>query len=204
MIFAASPAGAGATAMQEYRVPEGHKSMILKLFCEELSNREHALALDVGPVCGDNISLLAGAVHRMYVCDLFMHLARVQKAQLPTKQTWQELTYPQATFDGILLWGLMDRLEDRQVSELLTYVRSLLKPQGLLVVLACGEHEAGRDVYTYVLDADYSVSLRYQEHLRLPLYPRHNREILVLLQDMTVVKSVIYRNGIREFLLRLK
>ena len=181
---------------------EAHNSMILRLFCEDVAQRPRSRVLDVGPICGENISLFAKGVHSLYVCDLFSGLHRRRQLGEPLGDIWDELDYPPDFFDGLLLWDLIDRLDDQGTVRLLEIVRRVLKPDGRLVVFACGEHEADDSVEAFVLGNDYTVNQRPQVHLSLPRFPRQNREMLVMLDDFDAVKSVIYRNGIREFLLR--
>lgn len=202
MLFGVGSINSSAALRQDTVPAEAHNSMIVRLFCEDMAVRSRARVLDVGPICGENISLFAKGVQSLYVCDLFSGLHRERRAGQPLARFWKELEYAPDSFDGMLLWDLIDRVDDQETGRLLETVRGLLKPDGLLVVFACDEHEAGDTVEAFVLGRDYTVHQRPQGHLSLPRFPRQNREMLALLDGFDAVKSVIYRNGIREFLLR--
>jgi len=176
-------------------------SKALRLFLERLGRSPRARALDVGPVCGENIDLLARRLHRLYVCDLFLRLHRLLVAGRPADRLWAHLDYDQAEFHGILLWDLVDRLEDEQARQLAGTCRRLLRPGGLLALVSMPEDRIGSQVHSLVLDQGLGVHPRLQPHLELELHPRSNRRVQQLLEPFSVLQSFIYRNGIREFVL---
>lgn len=177
------------------------RSKALRLFLKRLGRWPQARALDVGPVCGENIDLLAHRLHRLYVCDLFLRLHRLLRAGQPCEKLWDHLDYDAAEFHGILLWDLVDRLEDEQAQELAGTCRRLLRPGGLLTLISMPEDRIGSQVHSLVLDQNLGVRPRLQPHLELDLHPRSNRRIQQLLEPFSVLQSFIYRNGIREFVL---
>ena len=56
-----------------------HTSNVLPLFVNDLEGQ----VLDVGPVCGSNITFFAQRVKRLYVCDMFLFLDRKRSKGLP-------------------------------------------------------------------------------------------------------------------------
>ena len=180
-----------------------YTSNVLRLFVEALRRRQEPQVLDVGPVCGENISFLAHRVRRLYVCDMFLRVDRDRRKGVPLSWTWQHLDYPPQSFDGILLWDLVDHLDDREVVRLVELCRTMVRPGGMVAVFVLGAKVLSNTVNSFVIGDGLRLNLRPQPHLDLPLYVRQNREVLSLFTPFTPVRSFIYRTGLREFLFQL-
>jgi hypothetical protein len=179
-----------------------YTSNALRLFVKGLEEMRAGQVLDVGPVCNENINFFAQRVRRLYICDMFIRLDQVKREELPLKKVWRYLDYPPESFDGILLWDLVDRLDDREVGRLKEHCHRMVRKNGMVVAIALSKHEITPVVNTFVIGDNYRLSLRPQFHLDLPLHIRQNRGVLKLLSPFSTVKSFIYRNGIREFLFK--
>ena len=177
-----------------------YTSNVLRLFVEGLERRQEGEVLDVGPVCGSNITFFAQRVKKLYVCDMFLLLDRNRRNGLAFNRVWQHLDYPPRSFDGILLWDLVDRLDDTEVGRLVELYENMLRPDGIVMGIVLGKQAIPQAVNSFVIGDGFRLSLRPQHHLNLPFYLRQNREVLALLAPFRPVKSFIYRNGIREFL----
>ena len=177
-------------------------SNVLKLFAEGLESRPQGQVLDVGPAFQENLMFFATRAKRLYVCNMFLHLAECLKKERPVSQIWKHLDYPPESFDGILLWDLADRLDDQEVSTLANLCYKMLKPGGMAAVWVPGEQAALSGVNAYVIGQDFTVSLRPQTNLHLPLRSRQNREALAMMAPLTPAKSYLCRPGIMEFLFR--
>jgi len=141
-------------------------------------------------------------VTRLYVCDMYLQLDRKRRKNISISNPWQHLDYPPQSFNGILLWDLIDHIEDNEVSRLVELCIKMLRPSGLLMVISLGEQETQRVVNSFVIGEGFRLELRPQPHLDLPFHMRHNREVLSLLAPFTLVKSFIHHNGLRQFLLQ--
>jgi hypothetical protein len=177
-----------------------YTSNVLRLFVEGLGGRQGGQVLDMGPVCGSNISFFAQRVKKHYVCDMFLHLDRNLRNGLPLSRIGRDLDYPPQSFDGILLWDLIDHLDDSEVRRVVEMGEKMVRPGGMVMVIALGEQVIDQVVNSFVIGDGFRLYLRPQPHLDLPLHFRQNREVLALLAPFRPVKSFIYRNGIREFL----
>ena len=177
-----------------------YTSIMVQLFVETLEQRQDVQILDVGPVCGENIMFFAHRVTRLYVCDMFLRLDRNRRKGLPSNKVWGHLNYSPQSFDGIHLWDLCDHLNDLELGRMADLCHTMLKPKGLVMVVAYEEQLSPLLVNSFVIRNDYRLKLRPQPHLNLPWYYRHNRALTSLLAPFTAVKSLRYHNGIREFL----
>ena len=192
----------GLEGIRQRAEPEEYFSMALELLDQNLGKSPQGSVLDVGPVCGENISYFATRVKRLYLCDLFLRLKIDQEKELPVEALWRHLDYPVEAFEGILIWDLVDRLDGEQTERLVGILDHLLKPGGIVTVFALGQSGITTEVYSFALRGDYRVRPRRQRHLELPRVFRQNREILDLFDAFVPVKSFRYRNGFREFVFR--
>jgi len=175
-------------------------SNVIRLFIDGLEQQQKGQVLDIGPVCSENINFLGQHVRTLYVCDMFRQLDRERHKDLPISNFWQHLDYPPQSFDGILLWDLIDHLENREACRLVELCIKMLRPGGLLMIFSLGEQATQTAVNSFVIGEDFGLDLRPQPHLDLPFHMRHNREVLSLLTPFTLVKSFIYHNRLRQFL----
>jgi len=111
----------------------------------------------------------------------------------------EHLDYPAGSFDGILLWDLIDHLDNIDAGNLIEICQDLLKPKGLLMVCGQGGQAIMPQVYSFVLGEDFQVCFRPQSHLNFSRHERENRDILSMFSLFTPIKSFIYRNGLQEF-----
>ena len=182
--------------------PESYTSEILKQFVDSLIWVNNGLLLDMGPVCEENIMFFASRLRRHYVCDMFLRLIREQSVARHSRNVWRHLDYPARFFDGIHLWDLCDHLDDKKVSQLVERCLSILQPGGLLMLTAFEKPPSPARINSFILQNGYRISYRVQPHLNLAWHCPHNRALMSLLSGFSIVKSLHYRNGIREILLK--
>ena len=182
--------------------PASYTSEILKQFLDSLIRLNNGLLLDMGPVCEENIVFFASRLRRHHVCDMFLRLIREQSVARHSRNVWRHLDYPARFFDGIHLWDLCDHLDDRKVNQLVERCLSILQPGGLLMLTAFEKPPSPARINSFILQNGYRISYRVQPHLNLAWHCRHNRALMSLLSGFSIVKSLHYRNGIREILLK--
>jgi len=182
--------------------PASYTSEILGLFLNPLLGLRDSQMLDMGPVCEENIMFFASRLRRLYVCDMFLRLIREQSFARHSRNAWRHLDYPVRFFDGIHLWDLCDHLDDKKVCQLLELCLSMLQPGGLLLMTAFEKPPSSARVNSFVIQSGYRISFRVQPHLNLAWHCRHNRALISMLKGFSIVKSLRYRNGIREILLK--
>lgn len=184
--------------------PTYHTSNVLRLFMESLGKRREAQLLDVGPICEHNINFFAQRVKKLFVCDMFMQFDKVRRRDAPSTRAWQRLDYPPESFDGILLWELMDRLDDQEVQKGAEICHRMIKPGGMMVLFDPGDHTVSREVCSFVVEEGFKLQIRSQSHMKLTSHRRQSRDIIAMLAPFTQLRSFIYRNGYREFLFQRK
>ena len=126
-----------------------HDSRIMKLFVEDIDKTTDARVLDVGLVSGVNVDFLAGRVKRLYICDMFRPLLAKRRKNLPIRQVLENLDYSPETFDGILLWDIIDRLEDAAGETLVSLCHRTVRPDGRLMMLSFKEGEVENPINAF-------------------------------------------------------
>jgi hypothetical protein len=202
LAVSSNPALESRSNSQPVAEPTRYLSNALRLFVQSLEKREETQLLDLGPVCGENVSFFARQVKRHYVCDMFLRLDRRRREGFPIDRVWADLDYPSQSFDGILVWDFGDRLEDDEVAKFVELCYSMIKPGGLAAVFVGSPWPFPSAVNAYVVGKEFWVHTRHQPHLDLPLLGRQNRDVLTMLAPFEPFKSFIYRSGLREFLFR--
>jgi 2-polyprenyl-3-methyl-5-hydroxy-6-metoxy-1,4-benzoquinol methylase len=177
-----------------------YTSNILRLFVEELVKRQNALVLDVGLVCDQNINFFAQHVKKVYVCDLLHHIIGEKQEEGPLSIVSKHLDYPPKSFDGILLWDLIDHLDNREASDLGNRCHAITKPKGVLVVISLGDQHDSSRLRSFVVEEDFRLHLRPQTDHELPVQSRQNQELVSLLEPLKLIKSFVYRDGLRELM----
>ena len=179
-----------------------YSSMMLKMYFEFLDQSTIAQILDMGPICEENITYFACRVKRFYVCDMFLRLNRNRQKGFTTKKIWEHPDYLPQSFDGINLWHFIDYLNIDEIGKLIAICHTLLKPSGIMIITSFEEQWASSQIHSFIIKEWDRVTFRSQSHLDLPRYYHSNRIITDILSEFPVVKSFIYRNGVREFLCR--
>ena len=121
-------------------------------------------------------------------------------AGLPADELWRRLDYPPDTFDGILLWNLVDRLEAPEVKSLVDRCYGMTMPGGFVMLFTLGNQVSPTGQEAFIIRDEFQLFMHGREHPNIATRQRQNRDFLHLLNPFIPVKSLIYRNGIREFL----
>ena len=179
-----------------------YTSNALRLFLQGLEQVRESQILDVGSISGNNISFFAQRVKRLYICDMVFNLSKDPRGALPTDQIWNHLDYPPRRLDGILLWNLVDYLNDGQAAEIAALCHDMLKPGGMVLAFFAGKGMAGSAACSFVVKDGFHLSINPKPEIGLSLHIRSNREVMELLSLFTPEKSFLYQNGVREYLFR--
>jgi len=139
-------------------------------------------------------------VGKLYVCDLFQRLREEKRQGRSASHIWPDLDYPVGSFEAVQLWDLGDHLEDRELTRLVELFVLMLKPKGMLMLIAMGEQANPSPSSSLVIGESFQLHERARPDLDLPRHHRHNRELIAMMSPFKLVKSFIFRNGLREFL----
>jgi len=177
-----------------------YNSRVLPIYLGRLGRYPDAHCLDLGPVCEENIMFFAKMSRTFSVCDMFSRLDRSLRRGLRPEKVWHHLDYRPHSFNGINLWDLINHLDDNEAERMAELCHTMLKPAGMLMIISFEEQRLSGPINSFVIQHDGRLILRVQPHLDLPWYYRDFSKLISLLRAFTLVKSFLYRNGIRELL----
>ncbi len=175
-----------------------YSSRVMRSFVHRVAKKKDAKVLDMGPVSDQRINFLIPHVKSVFVCDLFLQINK----GMAMPKIKKNLDYEPYSFDGILLWDCLDRLDLQETEVLLEHCSSLLNDGGHLCMAAYDEFVSNPPVSSFCIKKNFDVVLKRQSHLVLPYFHRHNRDILHIMRNFTLINSYVYRSGIREFYFR--
>ena len=179
-----------------------YASKALRILMEDFNHLSEAFVLDMGPVCGENITLIANRVNKLFVCDMYFHFANSGCKEAFGAAPHTHMNYPENSFDVIFFWDLIERLGNLEAKRLAECCFLTAKPGAMIIATSMGKETVGDTVHSFVMGNDYDIKLRRQPHLSLLTHPRPIRDIITLMDPFELVKSFVYRNGIRELLFK--
>jgi len=177
-------------------------SRMLKHYVGLLAKCPKSEILDIGPVCGSNVTFFAALAGRLHVHDVVTRTPPVMPPSAWATYIIESLTYEKNSLDGIHLWDLYDHIDNASIAPVVQKVSSLLKPRGLLVMIA--SNTSGQQHFSQYLKVNEECNATLQRSMvhRLSYYYRTNREIEKVLKPLEQICSSICMSGVREFLFR--
>jgi SAM-dependent methyltransferase len=178
----------------------------LKKFLSTLTARESPVLLDLGPVVGSNVSFFGEQLGcKIFVEDIFADVDRhVRDNKLDDLAAFLKKRFPQpdASFDGILCWDVIDYLDRAAAQELASELTRVLRPDGALLGFF-GTAPPRETRYTKFIIMD-EVNLKHRPYpaLRGRQAILLNRDILRLFSGLRVSDSFLLQNNLRELLFR--
>ncbi len=207
----AAPAAGTGVAPRSGRLSNG-----LKEFLWQLDGIGHGHLLDLGPARQTTITFFIERGYKVYTEDLlttwknFLDAEEQRKRELPIDADRSDLTpasraerflettlrYPADTFDAVLMWDILDYLDNDLMARLAARITSLVRDGG--VVLAMFHARKPEAFHRYrVLDAQ-NLELIPATCPFLPQRVFQNREISNLFSRYRSSKSFVGRDQIRE------
>jgi hypothetical protein len=186
-----------------------------------LNSQEGLCVLDMGATSANNIRFFTSNGHKNYsedlLCSSLDPALRSQDSAgnsvVDSKKFLEDnLVYPAAHFDVVLVWNLPDYMEESLVKPTIDRLWSLMKPGGFLLAFF-HTRDAGPDSICYRYHVTGTDMLEMQEvkfappgrpssEKRSPRLQRvfNNRHIENLFRDFASIKFFLARDAIREVL----
>jgi SAM-dependent methyltransferase len=113
------------------------------------------------------------------------------------------LAYPDSHFDGILVWDVVDYLNDATAENLTRELDRLCRPGALLSLFSDSRRNSPEEpLLRYRISSEGILSIEPIHGPPVQRVSRVNRDFFRLFPRFEVVKSTILRNQLREVLLR--
>ena len=181
--------------MVDDRQAGAYQSRMLQRYTAHIAKCRNPHILDIGPVSGNNISFFLSLGARLSVCDFMLRLTR----QAPPPAI---LDYRDRRFDGIHVWDIPDHLETGLLSDIVKKWFAMLKPGGMLMMLAGPSSVPQPFLHIETIVCDSMVGLEEVPALELPYFHRSNRDIKIVMRPLEQHSSFLCTNGEREFLFK--
>jgi hypothetical protein len=215
------PAGASAqvgTSLPPAELESNRLSNGLKELLWNLDGLERGALLDLGPVWQTTLSFFIGRgfrvssedVLRAWKTFLTEEEARLRKdfaagetlEMTPSARAArflkENLQYPRSSFDAVLLWDLLDYLEQALVKQIVASLTELLRPGGVVFAMFHSKKPEGFQRYRVV---DSNTLQMVPTAVLCPAQKVYqNREIQDLFGRYRTVKSFVGRDQLRETL----
>ena len=185
------------------------RSNALREFCRAVQTPPGLQILDLGSASQANISFITGMGHKLYTEDLFRTLLAVESGRaggaepvVDEERFFREnLDYPEAHFDGILCWDLLDFLSDPLVGPLVERLHRLSKPGGnLLTFFRTSPLSEPVPLYQYRIRSEDTLQITGCGTSKMR---RHftNRTIENLFRPFASLRFYLARDNLREVII---
>lgn len=165
--------------------------------------------LDCGGACEENINFLIDQGHKVYTEDLVRSLDEVFRD--PSEQTnpdrvatflAQNLRYPEAQFDGVLLWDSLQFMNPSLSAAVVDRLASVARPGAcMLAFFPSSERATEAPSYTFRIADSKNVSVA-ERGVRPTGQMFNNRSLERLFGQFESVKFFLTKENLREVIIR--
>jgi hypothetical protein len=193
-------------------VPFTRHSSGFDQFCSMLQTSESLSILDMSGASQANISFITGLGHRISSDDIVGTMEQCfgdgdfiesqQQASSAQRFLDQCLTFPDAQFDGALVWDTLQFLTGNVLEHTIAQLLRVMRPGGLILAFFHADEKATKiPLYNY----------RVQDQKALLLVPRggsqrvqyfNNRSLERMFEQASSIKFFLTRDHLREVIIR--
>jgi hypothetical protein len=207
----ARPSANGADSRARSAVYSRH-SHGLEEFFRCLEGETGLSILDLAGASQANVNFITNFGHRLYSEDLYQILeayfgqgdfyANQNDAERAERFLAHSLSFPDASFDGALLWDMLEYLAPALLQAAVTRLERIMKPGAyLLAIFHADEKAESVPVYFYRIAGAGTLMLTLRG-LRRPAQFFNNRAIEKLFRSFRSVKFFLTRDHLREVIVR--
>ena len=165
--------------------------------------------LDLGGATQANVSFITNLGHKLYSDALLQSLETAPRASGEGLSSAEAeaflnhtLGFPEAHFDGILLWDALEFLPPALLKATVDRLFKIVRPGAyMLVFFHADEKAATVPVYSYRISSANTLQLTHRE-MRPPVQRFNNRGVEKLFHRFQSVKFFLARDNLREVIVR--
>jgi SAM-dependent methyltransferase len=183
----------------------------LEEFCASIRDLCGLNILDLGGVTQQNVSFITNLGHRLYSEDFLRMLGETfgpgdAGSQSNSGQIdfflRQTLDYPEANFDGVLIWDTLEYLSPALLAAVVARLRRIVRPKGCMLAFFHSDDRLETvPVYTFRIQDAKTLELR-QHGARRPAQRYNNRGLEKLFGEFDSVKFFLTRERLREVIVK--
>jgi SAM-dependent methyltransferase len=210
VIFGAGKGATGKASKETPAIVTRHSSG-LEQFHSMLHGSEDLSILDMSGASQANITFVTGAGHRISSDDLIGTMQQIfgdnflEGQQTPEKaKRFLELalTFPDATFDGALVWDALQFLVSPVLDETVAQLLRVVRPGGLILAFFnANEKIAQIPVYSHRIQDAKTIAQVPRGGMQ-PAQHFNNRNLEKLFEHATSIKFFLTRDNLREVIVR--
>jgi len=167
--------------------------------------------LDFGGANQANVSCITSLGHRVYAEDFLRSLDDILRAQDPAESAdqaqidyflRQNLDFPDETFDGVLVWDVLQYMPPALLTATLDKLYRIVKPKSYLLAYFHSDEKAQQvPVYSFRIKDQQSLILS-ERGQRKPAQLFNNRSLEKLFHKFESVKFFLTREQLREVIVK--
>jgi SAM-dependent methyltransferase len=191
---------------------ETRNSNGLDQFCTSLEEREGLSVLDLAGLNQQTVSFITNLGHRLYSDDFLLQLDQCfgqgdfygdqAIPRMMEKFLKATLDFPDQSFDGALVWDVLEYLSPPLLAPVVACLHRMLRPGScLLAVFHADERSETVTSYSYRILDHRNIQLTARGERR-PAQIFNNRSLERLFQDFESVKFFLTRDHLREVIVR--
>jgi hypothetical protein len=168
--------------------------------------------LDLGGVSQQNVNFITNLGHRLYSEDFLQILRETFGADDTTDQSnpgrieyflRNALDYPEAHFDGVLIWDSLEYLEPALLAATIDRLRQIVRPRSYLLAFFHADDKLDAvPFYNFRIQAVNSLQVG-QQGQRRPAQLFNNRSLEKLFGRFESVKFFLTRERLREVIVKV-
>jgi hypothetical protein len=178
----------------------------LEQFSSHLMEPGELCILDLGGITQANVSFVTGLGHKLFAEDFLTAIDRQSGEEsnplLAELFLRENLSFPEARFDGVLLWDALEFLPPPVLKAAVERLFKITKPGAYLLAFFHSDEKAALvPSYSYRITSAQTLNLTYRS-MRRPLQLFNNRGVERLFQHFHSVKFFLTRDNLREVIVR--
>ncbi len=199
--------------MSEVGSARARHSHGLEQFASQFSDETSQFLLDLGGATQASISFITNLGHKLYTED-FLQLvdgafgspppesAEDLSPEVAREFLRQNLGFPNASFDGLLLWDVLEFLPQPLLKAVVRRLFEIAKPGAYLLAFFHADEKASEvPLYSYQILDGATLRLVLRE-TRRPVHLFNNRAVEKLFEGFHSVKFFLARDNLREVIVR--
>lgn len=206
------PSPGAAAGSRTAEAPRTRRSNGLEQFFSHIRGETGLNLLDLSGVSQANVGFITDLGHRLYSEDLVATLdlafagsdfyERQMDPEAQRRFLEQNFNFPEHSFDGVLLWDVLEFLAPPLLEQVMERLTAIIKPGAYLFALFHAEEHGGAVEVSHYRIGDSGTLLLTGRGFRKPAQLFSNRAVERLFQNFESVKFFLSRDSLREVIVR--